>query len=35
MQLTYMAYTGISGAGTGIVFDLAVLNRVYNFVRVC
>ena len=35
MQLTYMAYTGISGAGKGIVFDLAVLNRVYNFVRVC
>ena len=35
MQLTYMAYTGISTAGKGIVFDLAVLNRVYNFVRVC
>ena len=35
MELTYMAYTGISAAGKGIVFDLAVLNRVYNFVWVC
>ena len=25
----------VCAAGQGMVFDLAVLNRVYNFVRVC
>ena len=32
--LPYMAYTGMC-RWKGMVFDLSVLKRVYNFLRVC